>query len=69
MEPKVFMRNGPTSALIGPFGAWQIGDRVSVPARAPRTTDGGDPGSPAFDGVVRRVQPDGLAWAGPEEAA
>ena len=67
MEPKVYMRNGPASVLAGPMGAWQAGDRVSVPARAPRTTDGGDPGSPAFEGVVRRITPDGLAWIGPED--
>lgn len=69
MEPKVYMRPGPHSVLIGPMGAWQVGDTVAVPARAPRTTDGGDPGSPAFDGVVRRITPDGLALVGPEEDA
>lgn len=67
MEAKVYMRGGLTRVLIGPMGAWRVGDRVDIPARAPRTTDGGDPGSPAFEGVVKRVAPDGLAMVGPVE--
>lgn len=59
--PKVYMRLGPTVALIGPFHEWQVGDLVDVPARPAGTLDSRDPGSPAFSGFVHRIEADGLA--------
>jgi hypothetical protein len=56
-EPLVIFHMG-AGAIIGPAGAWESGDRVTIPARGPKH---GDDGLPEFDGVVNGIAIDGLA--------
>jgi hypothetical protein len=56
-EPLVVFHLG-SGAVIGPCGAWQKGDRVTIPSRGPKH---GDKGLTGFDGIVSGVALDGLA--------
>lgn len=59
-EPVIYITQG-ARVLIGPKGAWQVDDRVSIPERA-RPWPHSDM-VPAMECVVRLVDTDGLAWA------
>lgn len=56
-EPLVIFHMG-TQAVVGPAGAWRVGDPVEIPARGPKF---GEPGLPGFDGEVTAIAVDGLA--------
>lgn len=54
----VFFHNGPSNAMVGPLGAYEMGDEVAVPPRAPKF---GDKGLPGFTGTVTQIATDGAA--------
>lgn len=56
MTVLVFFHNGPSSAMVGPLGAYEMGDEVTVPPRGPKF---GDQGLPGFTGTVTDVYTDG----------
>jgi hypothetical protein len=56
-EVKVYFRLE-AWAMVGPLGAYTVGDTVNVPPRPDKMGDGGLPG---FTGEVTRIEQDGMA--------
>jgi hypothetical protein len=59
-DVKVYYHYG-EAARIGPLGAWEVGDNVTVPALPGKF---GGPDRPEFEGVVTLVGADGMANVG-----